>query len=187
MRVQSLTTGSGTRRQTPRLVRGSIVATALAVAAVGMSAGSASADPDGDTTANAVVQSGITLTALTPAFTLTGTPGATVATTTPVTYNVETNNVTGYTVTVQSATATMLPADTVANPDTIPIGDLTVRESLTTAYTAVNATTGVIVHDQDGRSANGGDALSTDFQMRIPTVNADTYSVTLNYLAATQL
>lgn len=169
-------------RRTTRLVAHGLVAAALAASVVAVSAGSASADPDGDTTANVAVASGITLTALTASFTLSGTPGATVGTVSPVTYNVETNNVAGYTVTVQSVTATM--AGTGANIDTIPIGDLTVRESGTVPYTPVASATAVQVHTQAGRSANGGDALSTDFQMRIPTVNADTYSATLNYLAA---
>lgn len=173
-----------------RLVRHGLAVTAvtaLAASVLAVSAGSASAADNEDTEANVEVASGITLTDLTDSFTLTGIPGATVGTTTPVTYNVETNNETGYTVTVQSDDAEMLPADPVANPDTIPIGDLTVRESGLGAYTPVSAVDGVVVHDQAVRSVNGGDALSTDFEMRIPTVNADTYSATLNYLAATQL
>jgi hypothetical protein len=158
---------------------------ALAASVIAFAPGTASAAPGGTTTANAAVTSGITLTALTPSFTLTGTPGATVTTATPVTYNVETNNPTGYTVTVQSATATMV-ANTAGNTDSIPIGVLTVRESGAGAYSPVTTIggTAVLVHSQGGRSANGGDPLSTDFQMRMPTVNADTYTATLNYLAA---
>lgn len=167
-----------------------LVVAALATSVVAFSAGSASADTSGgSTTANAAVSSGITLTGLTPAFTLTGTPGATVGTgASPVVFNVETNNATGYTVTVQSATATMV-ANTAGNTDSIPIGVLTVRESGAGAYTPLTTTggTAVTVHTQGGRSANGGDPLSTDFQMRMPTVKADTYSATLNYLATTAL
>jgi len=166
-----------------RLVQGGLIGTALAVAAVGIASGPASADPSGSTTANVAVASGITLTGLTPAFLLAGAPGVTVQNQAPVTYNVETNSDTGYTVTVQSATATMVPADQAANLDTIPIAALTVRETGTTAYAAV--TTGiVVVHDQGARSSNGGDELGTDFQMRIPTVTPDTYTATLNYIAA---
>jgi hypothetical protein len=172
-----------------RLARHGLAVAALAASVVAISGGSASAADNGSTTANAQVTAGITLTDLTPAFTLTGIPGATVGTgATPVTYTVETNNTTGYTVTVQSATATMVPT-LVGNADSIPIADLTVRESGTTVYSPVTAVggTAVRVHSQTGRSANGGDDLSTDFQMRIPVVNADTYSATLNYLTATQL
>ena len=177
-------------RRGVRLAAHGLTAAALATSAIAVAGGPASADPNGTTTANAAVLSGITLTALTASFTLTGTPGATVATGTPVTYNVETNNVTGYTVTVQSATALMLPSNPVTNTDSIPIGVLKVRETGTTGYTpvtALGAGTAVLVHTQTVRSADGGDALSTDFQMRIPTVKADTYRATLNYLAATPL
>jgi hypothetical protein len=179
------------QRRGARIAGRGLVGIALAVSVVGVSAGSAFADDNQNTTANAEVLGGITLTDLTASFTLTGTPGATVATgSTPVTYNVETNNETGYTVTVQSTTGDMVPADGVANPDTIPIGVLTVRETGGGAYQPVTSTTSgdpVLVHTQGNRSQDGGDDLSTDFQMRIPTVNADTYSATLNYLAATQL
>lgn len=179
---------SSITRRSARFAGFGLAVAALATSVVAVSAGSASADPDGGTIANAVVESGITLTDLTPAFTLTGIPGETVATgSTPVTYNVETNNAGGYTVTVQSATATMYPA--VANGDTIPIANLTVRETGGGAYTPLTTIggTAVVVHDQDVRSGNGGDLLSTDFQMRMPTVAAGTYSATLNYLAATPL
>jgi hypothetical protein len=176
---------SGPRSSFPyqgtRLAKGGIIAAALVAAALGGTAGSASADDNMDTTANAVVESGITLTALTGSFDLTGTPGATVQSV-PVTYNVETNNPTGYTVTVLSASSTMDPA--VPNGDSIPIADLTVRETGPGAYSAVSSTVGVPVHTQSARSANGGDNLSSEFQMRIPTVQAATYSATLNYLAA---
>jgi hypothetical protein len=181
---------SKSTRPVIRLAKVASVGLVVAVTAFGFGAGAASAagsNPDnGDTTAYAQVDSGITLTSLTSAFMLTGTPGATVSTGEPVTYNVETNNVTGYTVSVQAAGSTMLPENTVANADTIPIADLTVRESGVGEFAPVTAVGGnaVLVHAQDGRSANGGDNLSTDFRMRIPTVNADTYSATLNYLAA---
>jgi hypothetical protein len=186
--MSASSTSRFTRRRGPRLVGHGLVGVALAASVIAISAGSASADDDMNTTANAEVLSGITLTALTPSFTLTGTPGATVGTPTPVTYTVETNNSTGYTVTVQSATATMTPAIS-GNTDSIPIGVLTVRESGAGAFSPVTAIggTAVVVHAQAIRSVDAGDNLSTDFRMRIPTVRADTYSATLNYLAATQL
>jgi hypothetical protein len=40
-------------------------------------------------------------------------------------------------------------------------------------------------HSQSTRSANGGDDLSNDYQLRVPVVNEDTYSATLDYVATT--
>jgi hypothetical protein len=145
----------------------------------------ASAAPGGSTVANVGVDSGITMTGLTPSFLLTGTPGQTVTGLNEVTFNVETNNPTGYSVTVQSQTASMAPAGA-GNLDTIPIAALTVRESNSTLFTPLSTGT-VTVHTQAGRSANGGDALSNDFRIRIPVVNADTYSATLDYVATASL
>lgn len=94
------------------------------------------------------MQAGITLTALTPDFTMTGIPGQTVQSG-PVTYNVETDNLKGYTVTVLSDSATMDPLG--ASPDVIPIADLTVRETGTTADTAMSNTAAVNVHTDLGQ------------------------------------
>ena len=174
---------SSTTSRFSRLAGRAGIGLVLAGVVLGVSAGAASAAPDGDTQANAVVTSGITLTALTPSFSLTGTPGATVQSG-AVTYNVETNNAAGYTVTVVSASSTLFPA--VANGDTIPIGDLTVRETGTTPYAAMSDTGAVTVHSQDDRSGNTGDNLSTEYQMRIPTVAPATYSAELTYLATSQ-
>jgi hypothetical protein len=161
----------------------------MGAACFGVAAGPASAAP-GDTsgqstTANVAVTSGITMTGLTSSFLLSGTPGSTQTGIGAVTYNVETNNVAGYAVTVTSAADTMDPADTVGNLDRIPIGDLTVRESGGSGYTGLSSSDPVTVHSQSGRSANGGDDLSSDFQIRVPVVNTDTYSATLNYVATT--
>jgi hypothetical protein len=148
-------------------------------------AGTALAAPGGTTTANVAVSSGITMTGLTPGFTLSGAPGATVTGIGAVSYNVETNNVAGYSVTVESQTATMAPT-LGGNPDTIPIAVLTARDGGTgIAYAPLSSTGVTTVHTQAARSINGGDALTTDFMMRIPTVNADTYHATLNYVAST--
>jgi hypothetical protein len=172
-----------------RIVRGTLLGAALAVAFVGANPGSASAQESGDSTqGNVAVEGGITLTGLTPSFTLTGTPGETVTGTGVVEFNVETNNVAGYAVTVQSAAPTMLPADQVANTDFIAIGDLTVRETGAgsfTPMTAAGAGSPVLVHTQAVRSANGGDNLSNDYEINVPTVNVDTYSATLDYIATT--
>jgi hypothetical protein len=106
-----------------------------------------------------------------------------------VAYNVATNNLAGYAVTVQSQTATMV-ADTAGNPDSIPIGALSARDGATGTFTYVPvagpaAQDGTTVHTQATRSAEGGDNLTTDFQVVIPFVNSDTYDATIDYVAAT--
>jgi hypothetical protein len=181
-------TTSGPIRPKMRLVQRGIVAATVAAAFTGVMGGSASAAPGGQsaasTTANVVVASGITLlTGLTPSFTLSGPPGTVVTGTDAVKFNVETNNVAGYAVTVQSANPDLLPPSP-TNPDVIPIADLTVKEDSAT-YTPLSSTTTVTVHSQANRSVSGGDALTNDFQIRIPLVNADTYHATLNYIATT--
>lgn len=160
----------------------------LTAAAIGMGGGVASAEPGvtdtGTTTANVQVDTTITLTALTPAFTLVGVTGSTVTGLSAVTMNVETNNFAGYTVTVQSLTATMTGANQ-ANADSVPIGALSVRESGTTPFTPMSSEAPVLVHSQSIRSAEGGDALANDYQIVVPFVNEDTYTATLNYIATT--
>jgi hypothetical protein len=157
-----------------------------AVIAVGCLTAPASATTgdtsSGTTTANVVVNSAIALTGLTPSFTLTGLPGSTVATSPSVTFNVQTNNLGGYAVTVQSQTPTLTPA-IVTNPDSIPIADLSVRETGTTTFTPLSNLTSVTVHTQSTRSAQGGDSLANDYEVAVPFVNQDTYHVVLNYIA----
>ena len=155
----------------------------LVVAGFAGTAFAASTDPT-PTTANVEVSSAITLTNLTPTFTLTGIPGQTVDNVlAPVTFNVLTNNTAGYAVTVQSETATMVPA--IANGDSIAIAALGVRETGTTPYSPMSSTVPVTVHSQDTRSGLTGDALSNDYQITIPNVNSDTYTATLDYVATT--
>ncbi len=150
-------------------------ATAPAMAAPG--------DTSTDTTiANVEVNSAIVLTGLTPAFTLVGLPGATVTGDNAVAFNVETNNAGGYAVTVQAQEDSLDPADA-DNVDVIPIGNLRVRESGTGAFTSVTDAAPVTVHTQAVRSDEGGDDLSNDYQVSIPFVASDTYSVTLDYVA----
>ncbi len=140
-------------------------------------------DTSVDTTiANVEVSSAIALNALTPSFTLVGLPGATVTGNGAVEFNVETNNAGGYAVTVQAEDDVLNPADT-DNPDVIPIGNLRVRETGDGAFTSLNDAAAVTVHRQAVRSASGGDALSNDYQVSIPFVASDTYSVTLDYVA----
>ncbi len=100
--------------------------------------------------------------------------------------NVLTNNRTGYTVTSVANAVAMLPATPATNTDTIPVTALQVRETGTTPYTPLSATVPVTVHNQAAKSALLGDTVNTDFKMVVPFVNADTYTVTLTYLAAIQ-
>lgn len=161
------------------------VGVAMATAFLGAMVGTASASSsNGSTIATVSVSPGITLTGLTSSFMLTGSPGSTVSGAGVVTYNVETNNVAGYAVTVQSTSATLEPA-TNGNLDSIPIAALTVRQSGAGGYLPLSNSSAVTVHTQSARSANGGDSLSNDYQIRIPVVNADTYTATLNYVAST--
>jgi hypothetical protein len=141
----------------------------------------------GSTVANVQVGSAITLSNLTSSFRLTGNPGQTIVGLGVVTMNVETNNATGYHVTVQAAAPNLV--GTPPNPDVIPINDLSVRETAAGnngPFTPLSNTTPVTVHDQITRSIPAdGDALSNDYQIVIPNVNSDTYHVTLNYIATT--
>jgi hypothetical protein len=178
-----------TKNRAGRLVlRAAAGAAAVAVLVVGL-AGTATAEetPPESTIANVGVGSSIALTGLTESFLLTGVPGATVTGVGAVAYTVLTNNLAGYSVTVQSQTATLAPT-AVGNTDSIPIGALSARDSTATAFTAVNAVgtaATATVHTQDERSAELGDALTTDFRVVIPFVNTDTYSATLDYVATT--
>jgi hypothetical protein len=107
-------------------------------------------EDDGSVEANVAVASAITLTDLTPAFTLSGIPGDTATTGAPVTMTVTTNNAAGYSVTVAS-TDLVLEGAVPGNATSIPIGLLTVRESGTTDYTGISAVP-TTVHTQDGPS-----------------------------------
>ncbi|WP_433372608.1 putative Ig domain-containing protein [Streptosporangium sp. CA-115845] len=124
----------------------------------------------------------ITLTDLTDSFVLAGTPDSTARSNGAVTMTVITNSVDGYSVTVQADSAE-LTSDQPGNDVTIPIGNLRVRESGTSAFHAVSAGTPVLVHQQDGPSAPGGDAIGNDFEGYIPFVPVGRYSATLTYVA----
>ena len=152
------------------------------VAAGALSANAA--DDTGSTDGHVEVSTAISLTGLTSAFTLSGAPGDTITGTGAVDFNVRTNNISGYTVTVQAATATLVAA-TSGNTDSIPIGALSVREG-TNVFVPLSNTSSVTVHDQDTESAELGDALTNDYRVVIPFVNSDTYTVTINYIASTQ-
>ncbi|WP_231861414.1 hypothetical protein [Frankia alni] len=176
------------RESRTALRRGLVVTAGVATVIGGLSTG-ANAVPGQTSTqttiANVVVGSSITLTGLVPSFTLAGNPGETVSTTAPpVTFTVTTNNNEGYTVTVAPETPTLNPT-TPGNTDTIPIGDLRVREAGTTAFTPLVFGTPVTVHTQATPSAEAGDTFTNDYQITIPFVTPDTYSAVLDYVATT--
>jgi len=159
-----------------------VAAGALLITAAGAPAWAAPGDTSSDTVvANVGVNSAISLAGLTPAFTLNGLPGATIAEVGAVAYTVLTNNVGGYTVTVQAEDATLEPAGD--STDNIAIGALAVRAGGNGAYTPLSNTSAVILRDKDTRSAAAGDDYADDYQVAIPFVADDTYSVTLNYIA----
>ncbi|WP_440070964.1 putative Ig domain-containing protein [Streptosporangium sp. OZ121] len=130
----------------------------------------------------AVTPTSITLVDLTSTFTLTGKPDSTVRDNQAVTMTVITNSFDGYTVTVRAASPE-LTSDQPGNDSTIPIGNLRVRESGTTAFQPLSTTVPVLVHDQPVASAPNGDAIGTDFEAYIPFVQVGTYSGTLTYVA----
>jgi hypothetical protein len=143
----------------------------------------AAASP-GTSIANVAVSSGIAITALTPAFTLTGIPGDTPVDIGAVTMDVFSNNATGYNVTVEAAGPSLVGTGT--NLDVIPVTDLSVEETGGTGYLPLSSTAATTVYTQATPSAaTPGDALSNDYEFNtgIPDVTPDTYSVTLDYVA----
>jgi hypothetical protein len=163
--------------------------TVLGAMATGLSAcaAPARADTDSDTTtANVTVGGAITLTDLTDSFTLSGAPGDTPTTGgSPVTMKVTTNNFAGYSVTVQPASTTLDPAIS-GNTDTIASNLLEVRgPSQAGAFTALTPAAPLEVATKASASAEGGDTVNNDYQITIPFVRPDTYTGTLNYVAAT--
>ena len=160
------------------------VSTGLAVAGLGiasLASVSASAANTGNTTGNVAVSQTITLSGLTSAFTLTGAPGATATGVSAATMNVKTNDKAGYTVTVQAAAANMV--GTAGNADVIPVSSLTVKNS-GGVYTALSSSASVTTASTAVKTTGLGDTVNNDYQItNIPWVNADTYSVTLNYVA----
>lgn len=167
-----------------RTLTGAAIVAALFGALVSTGSPAMADSDDGSTIANVAVAPGITLTGLTPSFTLSGAPGATVTGLAAVSFNVETNNVAGYAVTVLSRSADMVSADQ-DNSDVIPIGTLKVRAEGGTLWSPLSNSVAVTVHSQANRSIDGGDVLRNEYQIRIPVVNADTYTATLDYVATT--
>jgi large repetitive protein len=171
-----------TNRRLSKIVVRGLLATAACgafIAAAGAGTGAQAAP----VTANVAVGSQLALSALTPTFTLTGNTGALITGAGSVSFNVDTNSISGYTVTVQGGAATLAPA-TAGNADSIPIAALTFKEPAAADYAPMSSTAAQTAHTQDVRSAFGGDTTLNDYQILIPFVAADTYTVTLNYLAA---
>lgn len=174
----------GNRRR--RVVTGFVCTTtagvgALAAGTLMAPAARAASTPPGATTANVVVGSAITLTNLSPSFTLSGNPGD-VPAAAAVSYTVTTNNATGYNVTVQPETATLVGTGT--NTATIPFSSLQVDG---TALPAPAPATPVQVHNQTTPSLATGDNLTDNYTMPggIPFVAPDTYTGKIDYVATT--
>lgn len=176
-----LAAGSGNRRLGRALAAAAVVG--LLGAAVGqLPASAAPGDQSSDTTtANVGVSSSITLQGLTSSFSLNGLPGDTVTGDGAVSYNVQTNNVGGYTVGVTASRDVLLPAG--SSTDYIPIDRLSVRPSGDGSFTALSNTNAVTLRDKPTRSGATGDDYTDDYRIDIPFVADDVYSVTLNYVA----
>jgi hypothetical protein len=167
-----------------------VAAAAVAVAGIGLLAAPAGAVPGqtatGSTTGNVEVGSAITLTDLTPAFTITGTPGDTAAAAAPVTMTVTTNNFEGYAVTVEPQTANLTGA-VPGNTDVIPVGSLEVSgpSQGDGNFAGLTFGTPTEVLTKAAASAELGDTVTNTYQMTVPFVQPDTYSVVLDYVATT--
>jgi hypothetical protein len=152
---------------------------------------SLTADPpasdSGTVTAIVDVTSAIILSNLTPSFTLTGVPGDKPVDLDAVTFDVFTNNITGYNVTVQPEDAVLAATNSI-NTDSIPISDISVRDCCTIDWTPLDASSPITVHNQSARSAPlPGDELSNDYEFNtpIPDVQSDTYTDVIDYVATT--
>ncbi|GLZ42378.1 hypothetical protein Acsp05_60020 [Actinokineospora sp. NBRC 105648] len=148
---------------------------------VGGSCAADSTDPR-CTTSTGLAARTLTLSGLTPSFTLTGLPGSTVSADGVVTMTVTTNSSSGYAVTVRATGAVLAPA-TPGNTASIPVGLLGVRENGAGEFRGLSADTPLVVHQQGTPSGPQGDAVSNDYRIQIPFIESDTYSVTLEYIA----
>jgi hypothetical protein len=136
-------------------------------------------------TSTTVTPVSITMSGLTSSFTLTGAPNTTATANGAVQMSVTTNGTAGYQLSVQAASGSLTSSQP-GNTSTIPIGDLRVRAAGTSTFQPLSATTPVLLHQQSGPSAPGGDPLSNDYQVQVPFVPPSTYSTTLNYIASSQ-
>ncbi|OUC95397.1 hypothetical protein CA984_18865 [Streptosporangium minutum] len=132
-----------------------------------------------------MVDTSITLTGLTPSFTLRGVPGETVTENGAVSMRVTTNNAAGYVVTVRPV-STALVGSIAGNDDVIPTSLLEIRgPGQGNGFTSLAPGAPVQVASSAGRSAPGGDIVGNDYRITIPSVRSDTYSGTLDYVATT--
>jgi hypothetical protein len=162
---------------------------AALIGALGYHVPAAQADTDaGSTTANVDVTSAITLTNLTPSFTLSGSPGTDVTTdVTPVTLTVTTNNFAGYNVTVVPHTASLTPG-IVGNTDVIAFSDLKVNGPIQGGtFAPLTFGTPLVVATKATASASDGDPITNDYKITVPFVRPDTYTGTLDYVTTTLL
>jgi uncharacterized repeat protein (TIGR01451 family) len=156
---------------------GTTLANTVSSTVQGSNCGTGSTGP-GCTADVTVLPQVIAISGLTSSFTLTGLPGTRAEQDAAVTMTVTSNSPDGYQVTVQPATQNLTSG---TSPDTIPFGDLNVRG---TAQDIFQPLTGpVLIHDQNGPSAPGGDPIRNDYQITIPNVQDGTYHGTLNYIA----
>lgn len=153
-----------------------IAAAALAAAALVGTAAFAD-DHTADVTVEATVNDTITLTANDANIALNEAPGETA--TAGSTLTVETNNFTGYNVTVEPNAGT-LDAETEGNDDTIDVGAL----SLNGEALEYQGETSTEVHTQGERSAENGDTVNVAYALAVPFVATDTYTVGLTFTAS---
>jgi uncharacterized repeat protein (TIGR01451 family) len=135
-------------------------------------------------TSTSIAARTITLSGLTPSFTLAGLPGSTVEQQGAVGMRVDTNSSSGYAVTVQSTKDTLT-----GTGGTIPIGLLGVRSTAPNPFVQVPGPSGtpVTVHRSAGPTSSGGEAISNDYQVVIPPDAASgTYTTELEYIATAQ-
>jgi hypothetical protein len=127
----------------------------------------------------------ITLTGLTPSFTLAGGPGSTVTQENAVQMTVITNSTGGYNVTVRGEDESLTGARS-GNTDPLVLGRLHVKDSSQSSYTPLSAVDPILVRTRPVRPTPSGDAVSNDYEVDIPFVASDTYSTTLEYVVTAQ-
>jgi hypothetical protein len=172
----------GLRPGVGRLFRAAMV-TVMGAALLVVPVGAASADTSGSVEAEIVIASGLLLVGLPSGVSLTGQPGDLASETVPFTYQVFSNDMAGYTVTVQAAEDKMYAGSS----DFITVDRLEVQDGAVTpshSWTAMSSLSAVSVYSRASRSETDGDNLSTNFQMSLPVVAAGTYTMTLDYVVA---
>jgi len=168
---------------------GGLLLAGMTVSTIGLAGTAMAADPpapsEGAGTVTVVVDSSIQLSMTDSAISLQGLAGATgvTATDNQMAMNVKTNNITGYAVTVKADQADLLPGDTTANTDKIPVSNIRVTNNDDAAKAALSDTAAAPVASKDSRSIEAGDAITATFDGDIPFVNSDTYTGTITFTA----